>query len=105
MAEITFPYAPGFADVPDASLAAEQYAQGVLMGRIIENAAMGMVRPEVFVTKQKHGDTVPLPVSATDGYQYSRDELIYAWGVQSTANPDTGQNSVVGWGGRWWFGQ
>lgn len=108
MAEITFPYAPGFADVPDSALAAEQYAQGVLLGRIAENAAMGMVRPEVFVTEQKHGDTVALPVSPVDGYQYSRDELVYMWGITSTANPSTGApsaNNQLIWFAQWFVDQ
>ena len=54
MPTLTFPYPPGFADVPASSLAAEQYAQGILLGRIAENAALGMVRPEIFVGTYKY---------------------------------------------------
>lgn len=108
MPQITFPYAPGFADVPDSALAAEQYAMGVHLGRIVENAAMGMVRPEVFVTKQINGDTVPLPVSPVDGYVYSRNELIYMWGIHNLVNPKTGVVSddwLNFWFGQWFVNQ
>lgn len=105
---LTLPNIPGFADVPDLALAAGEFAQGVLLGRIAENANMGMVRPEVFVTQQKHGDTVPLPISTVDGYGYSRDELIYMWGVQSTGAPTTGQPSypkLLIWFAQWFVNQ
>jgi hypothetical protein len=108
MPTITFPYAPGFADVPDAALVAEKFAQGVLLGRIAENANMGMVRPEVFITSQVHGDTVPLPVSPVDNYPYSRDELVYMWGVQSTVDAKTGQPSqpkLLIWFAQWFVDQ
>jgi|SRR5581483_4661705 len=61
-----------------------------------------MVRPEVFFGVYYHGDTVDLPVSTVDGYQYSRDELCYAWSFYSTGEGKTGWNS---YNGMVWFFQ
>src|SRR5437016_4438624 len=81
---------PGFADVPDSALAAEKPALGVLIDRMSENAAFGMVRLEVFRGLYHDGDTVSLPVSTADGYNYSRSECLYAWGISSSVNPSSG---------------
>jgi hypothetical protein len=81
---------PGFADLPDSVLEAEQPSLGVHVAKINDNAAFGMVRLEVFVGTYKHGEIVNLPQSPVDGYIYGRDELIYAWGIFTTANADTG---------------
>lgn len=81
---------PGYADVPDASLSAEDVALGSHISRISSNAAFGLVRTEVFFTLQTDGTTVPLPISPVDGYVYSRNELTYIWGIAGTGNPTTG---------------
>jgi hypothetical protein len=83
---------PGFADLPDRVLEAEQPALGMLISRISGNASFGMVRPEVFVGRYKDGETVNLPVSDVDGYTYQRSELMYVWGIYSTVNPGTGMD-------------
>lgn len=72
---------PGFADVKDTNFAAESYAVGFNFQRVLENAKLGVVRPEMFVGSYIHGDTVALPVSPMDGYTYQRDELCYLWNV------------------------
>lgn len=41
------------------------------------NAKFSILRPEIFSANYTHGQTVALPVSAHDGYNYVRDELIY----------------------------
>ena len=77
--QIFFPHEPGFADIPDSDLAAEDYVVGAQLARFVENAAFGMVKTEVFYGSYFNGDTVDLPVSTVDGYKYSRDELTYTW--------------------------
>ncbi len=81
---------PGFSDQPDAALAAGNFALGAQMAKISGNAALGMCRMEFFQGVYKNGDTVDLPVSPIDGYQYQRNELIYIWAIYNTANPSTG---------------
>jgi hypothetical protein len=90
MSTLTLNEVPGFADVADASLAANKPALGLHIARINSNAAFGMVRTEVFQGTYVNGDTVAAPVSPVDGYQYQRDELMYLWVFQTTANPKTG---------------
>jgi hypothetical protein len=94
---------PGFSDLPDRVLEAEQPALGMLISRINGNASFGMVRPEVFVGRYKDGETVNLPVSTVDGYTYQRSELMYIWGIYSTVNPATGWISGPGalWYAAW----
>lgn len=87
---LTLQNVPGFANVPDSALGAENPALAINLNRIALNASFGMVRPEVFTGLYKHGETVLLPVSAVDGYVYQRSELMYLWAVQSTLNPSTG---------------
>lgn len=90
MSTLTLETVPGFANLPDAAFEAEKPASGVNLIKVSENAAFGLVRTEFFVGIYKHGDQVPLPVSERDGYAYSREELIYSWGLYSTFNPSSG---------------
>lgn len=118
MSGLTLGTVPGFVDLPDGLIAANQFAMGLFFQRILDNAKFGIVRPEVFVAQYKHGDTVDVPTSPVDGYQYQRDELIYLWhyvwsgGVSSASSTDatTGittttltANTPSGPGAVWYF--
>lgn len=81
---------PGFSDLPNSVLTVGSPSFALHLGEISMNAAFGMVRCEIFPCTQKHGDTVPLPVSCADGYVYSREELIYFWSVANSVDPSTG---------------
>jgi hypothetical protein len=81
---------PGFSDQPDSSLAAGEYALGSQLAKISGNAALGMCRMEFFTAIYNNGETVALPISPVDGYQYAMNELTFAWGIYSTANPNNG---------------
>src|SRR5690242_13182743 len=85
--------APGFADLPDSVLEAGDPAFGLHVGSISSNAAFGMVRLEVFQKVYGNGETVELPVSPIDGYQYSREELLYLWIVKNSGAKDSGEPS------------
>lgn len=80
---------PGFSDLPDSVLEADDPAFSLHVGEIAFNATFGMVRCETFVCPYKHGDIVDLPQSCWDGYKYSRDELLYLWGVKNSTDPST----------------
>jgi hypothetical protein len=94
---------PGFSDLPDASLAAGRLALGSQMAKINGNAALGMCRMEFFQGLYSNGQTVELPISPVDGYQYQINELAFVWAVYSTANPSTGWVSWTGNGGGLWY--
>jgi hypothetical protein len=81
---------PGFSDQPDAALAAGNYALGVQMAKINGNAALGMCRMEFFQGVYTDGETVELPISPVDGYQYQLSELTFVWGIYSTADDNNG---------------
>jgi hypothetical protein len=80
---------PGFSDLPDSVLEADDPAFALHVGEIAFNATFGMVRCEVFACPCKHGAIVALPRSCWDGYQYSREELTYIWTVQNSVDPST----------------
>jgi len=87
---LTLQSPPGFADLANSALAQDQPAFGINLAKIAQNAAFGKVRVEVFQEHYQNGDTVPTPVSPIDGYVYSRNELMYVWAVESTADLATG---------------
>jgi len=79
----------GFADLQNVVLQAEQPALGLHVAAIAGNAQFGMTRLEFFQGKYHNGDTVILPTSPIDRYNYSRDELLYLWTINNSANPAT----------------
>lgn len=87
---LTLTEPPGFADLQNSSLLHDTPALGIYLAKISQNAAFGMVRPEVFAGLYKHGETVIIPTSAVDGYQYSLSECTFVWGIQSTLNQTSG---------------
>lgn len=81
---------PGFSDQPDSVLAAGNFALGLQLAKINGNAALGMCRMEFFQGVYTNGQTVDLPVSSVDGYQYSIAECTFLWQVFNSANASTG---------------
>ena len=97
--------APGFTDLNDSLLTANSaYATGFLLSAVKDDIAAGTVMPEFFQGFYTHGQTVPLPISPVDGYQYQQNELAYAWEVMNTVSMGSGLPSANGgllWGQ--WF--
>jgi hypothetical protein len=88
MAQLTFATVPGFVDIPDSNLAADQPLTDYDLTKISNNAKFGAVRPETFYGWYKNGETVLIPTSLVDGYVYARAELEYevaAWCSRSPA--------------------
>ncbi len=81
---------PGWNDQPDSALVAGNFALGLQMAKISGNAALGMCRMEFFQGVYNNGQTVNLPISPVDGYQYQRNELIYVWAVYSSGETNNG---------------
>jgi hypothetical protein len=86
---LTLSNIPGFADLPDSVLAAERNVISAHLRHVSDNAAFGVVRLEVFTGLYHHGDTVILPTSPVDGYNYVRSELLYLWTPVNTGNAAT----------------
>lgn len=88
MAQLTWATVPGAVDLPDSNLAADQPVTDYSLTKISNNAKFAAVRPETFHGWYKNGESVALPVSAVDGYHYTRPELEYevaAWCSRSPA--------------------
>ena len=82
MSQLTFATVPGFVDLPDSALAADEPLTDYSLTKISNNAKFAAVRPETFCGWYRNGEVVKLPVSPVDGYGYSRSELEYevaAW--------------------------
>jgi hypothetical protein len=82
---------PGITDIPDDLLGAGSLASGFVFSALKENASFGSVVPEVFFGTYGNGQTVTLPTSTVDGYQYEQEEILYCWEVYNTLP----QNSAV----------
>lgn len=72
---------PGFTAVPANTFDADTPVVDSLFKQMSENAQFAAVRNEQFYGYYANGETVVLPVSPVDGYQYSRAELLYSWSV------------------------
>ena len=95
MSQVTFAIIPGFVDIPDSNLAADQPVTDYSLTKISNNAKFAAVRPETFYGWYKHGETVLLPVSVVDGYHYTRSELEYEIAAWCTRLP-AGDSSTNG---------
>ncbi len=87
MPTLTLTSQPGFSEVPDSAFDAGNAASAANLKALNAAAKFAAVRTEQFWGYYKHGETVKLPISPADGYQYSRDELRYSWSVWWTGAP------------------
>ena len=90
MSQLTFATIPGFVDIPDANLYADQPLTDYSLTKISNNAKFAAVRPETFYGWYRNGEVVQLPVSPVDGYMYSRSELEYDIAAWCSRSPDGG---------------
>lgn len=72
---------PGFAEIPAATFDDGNPVSSADAKALNANAAYGAVRTEEFWGFYGNGEAVQLPISAADGYAYSRQELRYCWSV------------------------
>jgi hypothetical protein len=90
MSQLTFEVIPGFVDLPDAAIAADQPLTDYSITKISNNAKFGAVRPETFYGWYKNGEVVQSPASRVDGYLYARTELEYEVAAWCSRSPDSG---------------
>jgi hypothetical protein len=98
MAQLTLSSIPGFVDLPDSALQADQPLTDYTLTKISGNAKFATVRRETFYGWYANGETVNLPVSPMDGYAYSRGELEYdvaAWGSRSASGDGATNGALV----------
>ncbi|HZT71508.1 MAG TPA: hypothetical protein VFC10_17405 [Terriglobia bacterium] len=98
MGQMTFATVPGFVDLPDSVLQADQPLTDYDLTKINNNAKFAAVRPEVFYGWYKNGETVIIPTSPVDGYVYARQELEYevaAWCSRSPAGGAATNGALV----------
>lgn len=87
---------PGFTDLPDSTFNTGNPITQTMLESMSSNAEFAAVRNEQFWGYYRNGETVELPTSPSDGYNYSRDELVYSWSIYwtgSAPNPLNGTQS------------
>lgn len=98
MPQLTLSNIPGFVDLPDSAVQADQPLTDYTLTKISGNAKFSAVRRETFYGWYANGETVNLPVSSVDGYAYSRGELEYdvvAWCSRSASGEAATHGAAV----------
>ncbi len=91
MAQLTFAAIPGFVDIPDTAIAADQPLTDDSVQKISHNAKFGAIRCEViFMGFFTAGATIGVPPSPADGYAYAQAEVVYFPILASTRSPAGG---------------
>jgi hypothetical protein len=109
---LTLTAQPGFTAIPSTTFAAGNPLTDSAMQSLLADALFSAVRNEQFYGYYCNGETVVLPVSPADGYEYSRAELLYShsryWSGSATGacggaltppacGATTGQGTVLQW--------
>ncbi|MDE2097877.1 MAG: hypothetical protein KGL39_11560 [Patescibacteria group bacterium] len=87
---LTLESEPGFTEVLDAVLATGMPVTSAVLKALNSAIKFAAVRTEVFFGYYVLGQTVAIPTSLIDGYNYSREECRYVWSVYWTAAPGPG---------------
>src|SRR5258708_4541263 len=90
MSSLTLSAQPGFTEIPDSAFNAGNAVSQATAQQLNADAKYAAVRNEQFWGFYKNGETVALPTSPADGYNYVRAELTYDWSLYSTAGPGAG---------------
>jgi|SRR5665213_677862 len=82
---LTLSAEPGFTELTDSTFDSGNPVTSAAMKSLNSDAKFAAVRCEQFYGYYRNGETVLLPVSTADGYQYSRSELLYSWSILSSS--------------------
>src|SRR5258708_31569137 len=74
MSQLLISTIPGFVDLPDATIAADQPLTDYSITKISNNAKFAAIRPETFYGWDNNRDLAQAPAQAVDGYVYARTE-------------------------------
>jgi hypothetical protein len=85
---------PGFTELPDSTFDAGNPLTAASLKSLNADAKFGAVRNEQFWGYYRNGETVALPTSPVDGYEYSRAELLYTWSLYWTASAPSACNGT-----------
>lgn len=89
MSQLVINSVPGFVDLADANIEANDVLTDDALVKISQNAKFSAVRYErIFMGFYVHGNTVGAPVSPVDGYAYSQDEVTYDFDMFHTRAAD-----------------
>jgi hypothetical protein len=91
---LTLTAQPGFTELPDSTFDAGGPLTSASMKSLNADAKFGAVRNEQFWGYYRNGETVALPTSPIDGYEYSRAELLYSWSIYWTASAPSACNGT-----------
>lgn len=72
---------PGFVEIADSVFDAGNPVSDASLKALSSAAKFAAVRNEQFYGYYRDGETVQLPQSPADDYQYSRAELRYSWSI------------------------
>ena len=85
---------PGFTELVDSTWDAGNPITASNMKSLNADAKFSAVSNEQFWGYYRNGETVVLPVSTADGYEYSQSELVYAWSWYWTGSAPTALNGT-----------
>lgn len=88
MSQLTLTAIPGFFDIATTTISAGQALTDDSLQKISNNAKFAVVHKErIYMGFYKNGDTVGVPKSPIDNYQYQRSEVQYDFKHYSTRAP------------------
>jgi hypothetical protein len=96
MSALILTQTPGYVVQPASVFNAGQPINGLGLARVQNNADFAAVDVECFYQEVKNGDTVTLPRSTVDGYQYQLYECVRYWETRSTVLGVSGQPAAAG---------
>jgi hypothetical protein len=91
MSQLVLNSIPGFSDLPDTAIAAGEVLTDATIRGMSHHGKFATVRGKlIFMGFYAHGNTVPTPYDADDGYAYARNECQYMFMPYSNRAPAPG---------------
>lgn len=81
---LTLSAQPGFTELADSTFDTGATPSSSALKSLNADVKFGAVRNEQFWGYYRNGETVALPTSPADGYNYSQAELVYSWSMYAS---------------------
>ena len=91
---LTLSAQPGFTELVDSTFNTGNPVSAATNKSLNADVKFAAVRNEQFWGFYRNGETVALPVSPADGYEYSQSELVYSWSWYWTGSAPTALNGT-----------